>query len=1472
MEDYNSTRFFILEILSHIFFEKDRAGNDEAWCSVCKRLKINREAFCQDESVSSSDLIIDFILCGGTYPDRPHSQAPQYRYPPREILNFALPVRGIVNEIFFSEDILECLESARLPFKLLKRVDNQYKTVEALALLIGLDIDFYKQAMSIEFQHDYEVLHHYLVVGHRLKLPRNWNEWISFASKLEANATKLLNDFMDPDFYRATYCIPLHFDPVEHYQLVGGRLGFWPTPVFDTLAFRYQTRDHKFLTDTPYEYFLLNGGDPKLGFSLVYGPRKIPLSDRVYKRTLTYPRFTEVKKDLLRSPLFSAEWINLDQRKARYSNRDLETDFFEQLNAGHVNPTPLFDTKLYCDHRLPDDPMAWVNPLYHYLQIGWSLGLPTSPYFSDDYYVSRVSAAHLENMAPLAHFASQEKYYPYDPSPDFSCQFYLEANPDVRDSDLNPLLHYLSSGKREGRATKPSLKPNKKSLVPSSGISTAMAKTAHFRWVKTGQFSAKDHVLILVCFCPTGKMSELQISLVNTYRSAGYKLFLICNTGDFSNLAAGYECSDSAEAILVRENVGFDFGAWQDALKLCTSVSKAKTITFTNDSVYILNSPTKKKFFEELSFSNISALRFVSQNHEIQPHGQSYLFCIPQTAIANGALAPLINAPLFTSKDQLIQELEIKLTDQYRSLGFDLEILSDRITGIDYSKNPTIHSWAMLVQAGFPIFKLQLLTSGIIDVNDAHYNNTLTESDHRLIDQHLEDRGIAVRPRIDLTEAPRATLSTESIMDTVGVRQSFVPAPGHSQPLLIPFEGQESDFKRTLSLVAVVHCFYLDIAETLLLQIRSNVNPDTLILTTDNKSKGVYLAKFCSKQNISAKVLICPNRGRDIGPFLIAAADDIRAHDLVLHMHTKKSLHDDRYKDWGQYLQGNLISDARAVKDILRLLQYTGTGLVYSHHFKEVIGLRNWGYDFEHARVLAEQMNRSLSSDQLLDFPTSTMFYARTEILAPLLALNLSYTDFEEEKGQIDGTLAHAIERLLILLSEWARLKSYPVLHQNQVSGHHAFKIDGKLLPKILPRLMPRLSGSLGDTTGYQSITSEIFEVPVRSTNTAKMRFNVLIPTLKPHKIYGGIASALSVARKIFEKLPKGMPIRLIVTSDDVDFSSMQEVSSRFARDFILLSPEEETQVDCVIDLSTNRNLPLSLRAKDIFMSTAWWTDAISERLVDRQKEIYSKIMRRLYLVQDYEPGFYPWSTRSALARSTYTPQSPTIGIVNSGELYDFIKGRGIFDDLYLLPYAINKKLMNRICNDSFRKTRSILIYGRPSVDRNLFDLIIAGIRAWQARTQERYLDYKILFAGETFDGDQIKGLHGAQNLNKLSLDQYADQLKTSGVGISLMESPHPSYPPLEMASTCTFVITNSYANKDMRKRSPYILQLDRLTPNNLAQALDDAVKKNEARLSRSLRYNPIKGVSENNSLVNYSKIANSLCSEGVSHDRCTEE
>ena len=106
-------------------------------------------------------------------------------------------------------------------------------------------------------------------------------------------------------------------------------------------------------------------------------------------------------------------------------------------------------------------------------------------------------------------------------------------------------------------------------------------------------------------------------------------------------------------------------------------------------------------------------------------------------------------------------------------------------------------------------------------------------------------------------------------------------------------------------------------------------------------------------------------------------------------------------------------------------------------------------------------------------------------------------------------------------------------------------------------------------------------------------------------------------------------------------------------------------------------------------------------------------------------------------------------------------------------------------------------MYGRPGKPRNAFPLIVDGLRAWVERRDDAG-DWEFVSAGQAHEPvDLGRGVRMVSS-GKLELDAYADLLRTSAIGISLMASPHPSYPPLEMASLGMLVLTNRFGAKDL--------------------------------------------------------------------------
>jgi lipopolysaccharide biosynthesis protein len=82
--------------------------------------------------------------------------------------------------------------------------------------------------------------------------------------------------------------------------------------------------------------------------------------------------------------------------------------------------------------------------------------------------------------------------------------------------------------------------------------------------------------------------------------------------------------------------------------------------------------------------------------------------------------------------------------------------------------------------------------------------------------------------------------------------------------------------------------------------------------------------------------------------------------------------------------------------------------------------LADWDFNQDIATVLGERMGIPLPLPPFFDFPVGTMFWARKDAVAPLFGLNLGWDDYPEEPVPIDGTILHALERLLPFVANHA--------------------------------------------------------------------------------------------------------------------------------------------------------------------------------------------------------------------------------------------------------------------------------------------------------------------------------------------------------------------------------------------------------------------------------------------------------------------
>jgi hypothetical protein len=399
-------------------------------------------------------------------------------------------------------------------------------------------------------------------------------------------------------------------------------------------------------------------------------------------------------------------------------------------------------------------------------------------------------------------------------------------------------------------------------------------------------------------------------------------------------------------------------------------------------------------------------------------------------------------------------------------------------------------------------------------------------------------------------------------------------------------------------------------------------------------------------------------------------------------------------------------------------------------------------------------------------------------------------------------------------------------------------------MKRVLKQLLrhPRLTSYLREVYqdgkaeglgGHMPETSvpEASPIACRCSAFTSPRLNLLVPSLAIQHLFGGIATALS----LFDALAAqaGLDnLRLVVT----DQHKFRHEDNRFSGWEIRAMEAEDGPGRSIVTVGDRYGKTLAVGPHDRFMATAWWTAVSARAIQDWQAAAYQlpAAVPWLYLIQDYEPGFYPWSSRYALAEATYHQPERLIAVFNSSILKGFFFAEGYsFPEAHCFEPVLHPILQHeQLRLQGTPKEKRVLVYGRPSVERNAFPVITMALRLFVERNPRT--EWEFVSIGEPHPPVELG--HGRQlcSLGKLSLQQYADQMARSALGISLMVSPHPSYPPLEMAAFGMRVISNRYKSKNLTLLTPRIISLDAVDPEDLAATLQkETVRELEAGLAQ---------------------------------------
>jgi len=252
----------------------------------------------------------------------------------------------------------------------------------------------------------------------------------------------------------------------------------------------------------------------------------------------------------------------------------------------------------------------------------------------------------------------------------------------------------------------------------------------------------------------------------------------------------------------------------------------------------------------------------------------------------------------------------------------------------------------------------------------------------------------------------------------------------------------------------------------------------------------------------------------------------------------------------------------------------------------------------------------------------------------------------------------------------------------------------------------------------------------------------------------------------------------------------------------------------------------LDIGADEIFVTTSWWTTAATLLSVPPASIIY--------LLQEDERMFYPFGEERAQCERILRNQDIRF-VVNTRLLYDHLRANGMEqldrNGCWFEP-SFPKSLFHERQREPGGKKR-FFFYARPYNPRNLFHI---GLEIIDRAVTKGILDldqWDIFLVGKDIPNVTFGNGYAPKRCEGLNWEAYADLAGTIDLGLSLMYTPHPSYPPFDLAASGAVVVTNKFANKqDLSNYSRNIICAE-LNTDALVEALREGValaEDNDAR------------------------------------------
>ena len=357
---------------------------------------------------------------------------------------------------------------------------------------------------------------------------------------------------------------------------------------------------------------------------------------------------------------------------------------------------------------------------------------------------------------------------------------------------------------------------------------------------------------------------------------------------------------------------------------------------------------------------------------------------------------------------------------------------------------------------------------------------------------------------------------------------------------------------------------------------------------------------------------------------------------------------------------------------------------------------------------------------------------------------------------------------------------------------------------------VPSYSGPTQVADALRHQFPDLQPLPIYFVPGTPRRVTMITDTINKGHLYGGVATAMILASFLATKLDASL--RIVTRHQPPEHANFHKVIR-------LHGVRWEKNIDFRYINFIDNNDEIDVGSNDVFLTTSWWTTWSVRKAVG-----YKRI---IYLIQEDERNFYPSSDKQL--RCGEIINDPAIRfIVNSELLYTHFVQEGL-DNIYSNGTWFEPSFpREHYFLDTSRAMgkSTFFFYARP---HNLRNLYYRGLEAVNAALERGVLDpdcWELYFVGKDLpDNIILAGDVRPIVIQNLEWADYVALMRKIDVGLSLMSSPHPSYPPLDLAASGAVAVTNKYGLKTSLERySKNIICVD-TSVDDLVQGLARAVQ-----------------------------------------------